>query len=69
MTVLTVPEPSKPCRLLLVRESRTATELETNKKLWLHSQRRNIEVTVPMHPSERGTKSWLRKWLSTFVHQ
>lgn len=66
---LTVPEPSKPCRLLLVRESRTATELETNKKLWLHSQRRNIEVTVPMHPSERGTKSWLRKWLSTFVHQ
>ncbi|CAI6733170.1 BPK_HP2_G0044520.mRNA.1.CDS.1 [Saccharomyces cerevisiae] len=66
---LTVPEPSKPYRLLLVRESRTATELETNKKLWLHSQRKNIEVTVPMHPSEHGTKSRLRKWLSTFVHQ
>ncbi|QID82108.1 hypothetical protein GRS66_004515 [Saccharomyces pastorianus] len=54
---LTVPEPSRPCRLLLVRESRTATELETNKKLWLHSKRRNIEVTVPMHPSEHGTKA------------
>ncbi|CAI5014029.1 ANL_HP_G0066640.mRNA.1.CDS.1 [Saccharomyces cerevisiae] len=37
---LTVPEPSRPCRLLLVRGSRTATELETNKKLWLHSKRR-----------------------------
>ena len=66
---LAQPEPSKPCRLLLIRESRTATESETNKKFWLYPKRKDIEVTVPMPPPQRGTKSLLQKWFPTFVRQ
>lgn len=72
------PDSPNPCRLLLVRECRTASESELNKAFWFNSKRKDVTITVPTPPPASPaspsppfctTKGLLHKWLFPLVRQ
>ncbi|CAI4051962.1 hypothetical protein SUVZ_14G2870 [Saccharomyces uvarum] len=74
---ISAPAPPNPCRLLLVRECRTASESEVNKAFWFNPKRKHVTITVPAPPPASPlfpsppfctTKGLLHKWLFPLVH-
>ncbi|CAI1690956.1 hypothetical protein SEUBUCD646_0N03000 [Saccharomyces eubayanus] len=74
-----IAAPPNTCRLVLVRECRTASESELNKAFWFNSKRKDVTVTVPAPPSPASlsppsppfctTKGLPRKWFFPLVRR